>query len=431
MAQSHRTAGILAIGDELVLGQKLDSNSQWLSDRLVGLGIRVLEHATVDDDDGAIAGAIGRLASACDLVVCTGGLGPTEDDRTRAGLARAMGEQLIEDAALMRGLLAWYASRGREMASANRVQALRPVSAEALDNERGTAPGLWGRLEIGVEVACLPGPPGEMRPMFEGEVVRRLRVASGRVIRTRLIHTVGLGESNIAERLGELMDRSRMPLVGTTASGGVVTCRIRFEGDAGDADGAVAQTARAVRERLGAVVFGEGDQTPAGACVDLLRERGETVCTVESCTGGMLGELLTERAGSSDGYIGGWVTYTNEMKHREVGVAMDVFERDGAVSSACASAMALGGLERSGATHALAITGIAGPGGGSEDKPVGTVWIGRASADGSVETRRFLFRGDRAGVRRLSALSALAMLRLKLVGEEMELLWEVEKACLR
>ncbi len=428
MARVHCTSGILAIGDELILGQKLDTNSQWLSDRLVGLGIGVLEHVTVEDDEGAIGGAIRRLASGCDLVICTGGLGPTEDDRTRQGLAIALGEDLIEDEGLLEVLLERYATRGREMAATNRVQAQRPPSACGLANERGTAPGLFATLSSGVGVFCLPGPPSEMRAMFDREVVGRVRPAgTGRVIRTAFLHTIGLGESTIAEMLGGLMDRSRNPLVGTTASGGVVTCRIRYEGSVDGADEAMEETASAVRDRLGAPVFGESEQTLGGVCIDLLRERGETACTIESCTGGLVGQLLTMNAGASDAYVGGWVTYTNQMKRGQVGVSRSVFQRSGAVSAECASAMARGGLERSGAAHAISVTGIAGPGGGTDEKPVGTVWIARASADGSIDTRRFWFRGDREGVRSWSAMSALAMLRLKLVGEDMELLMEMER----
>lgn len=430
--RAHECAAVVSIGDELTLGQKLDTNSQWISRRLVDRGVVVREHVTLDDDAGAIACALERLSHEADLIVVTGGLGPTADDLTRDALARVLGEDLIEDASALAALGAWYASRGREMPPTNRVQALRPASGRCLPNDRGTAPGLWARTSLGVDVFCLPGPPAEMRPMFEREVLPALRLRGDRVVRTAILHTVGMGESTIAEILGELMDRSRCPLVGTTASRGVVSCRVRYEGSPAHAESLMARTLDAIRSRLGSIVFGEGDQTLEGACLDLLRARSRTLCTIESCTGGMLGEVVTAMAGASDAYVGGWVTYANGLKRSLVGVPESVLARSGAVSAACARAMALGGLDRAGATHALSITGIAGPGGGSEDKPVGTVWIAHAQAGGpgrgpSVDARRFLFRGDRDSIRAWTVVSALAMLRQGILSLDAPLLGEMER----
>ncbi|MCC6675525.1 MAG: CinA family nicotinamide mononucleotide deamidase-related protein [Phycisphaerales bacterium] len=444
----HRTAAIVSMGDELTLGQTLDTNSRWLSQRLVEAGIVPVEHVTAPDDLERIAAVLARLAQGVDLIISSGGLGPTADDLTREALARAMGDVLVEDAASVAQIGSWFRSRGREMPVLNRVQALRPARGEAIENRNGTAPGLYGRigevhrLEAGAtgfcDVFCLPGPPREMQPMFESFVRGRLSPPAGRVVITRVLHTVGIGESDLAMRLGGLMARDRNPLVGTTASGGIVSIRIRYEGSEAR-NRAEAMVERAAQEAaaLGAPhVFGGGTDSLASVVIDKLRRRGERLSVVESCTGGMLGSVITEVAGSSDVFWGGWITYANQTKREQVGVSARLFaetgpaDAPGAVSREVAEAMARGGLERSGTDHCLSITGIAGPGGGTEAKPVGTVWIARAwrSAEGiQTEARRFAMGGDRAAVREWSARWALAMLWLGLEGRgEVKLLRQVE-----
>lgn len=478
MAKTHARAVIVSIGDELVLGQSLDTNSRWLSEQLLARGVRPARHVTVEDDEGIIAAELVRAASAAGLVLVTGGLGPTADDLTRGALARAMGVVLEIDAGAMATLEAWYRSRGRVMPELNRVQAMRPVGAVCLDNPNGTAPGVRGMVE-GADVFCMPGPPREMRPMFERFVVPALR--PGAVVRTRLLRTFGLGESRVAELLGELMERGRNPVVGTTAQAGVVTVRMRWEGGGRREDeggrmreaseggvvgaGSEGETAldaaeRVVRERLGAAVVtpvgGDGELELTEVVVAMLKDAGERLAVVESCTGGLLGEKLTGVSGSSAVFCGGWITYTNAMKASQVGVPEGFFPEvregaPGAVSSEVAQAMALGGLQRgawgiggradsgadrgspparggrAGVDHCLSITGIAGPDGGSEVKPVGTVWVCRASGDGSLDCRRFRFSGGREAVREWAAVTALGMLRLKLAGVDLALLGEQER----
>ncbi len=476
MPSPHTHAVIISIGDELVLGQSQDTNSSWLSAQLVSQGVRPIRHVTVDDEPGAIAAEITRGAADAPLVLITGGLGPTADDLTRAALARAMGVELLEDTEALAVLEAWCAGRGMEMAEQNRVQALRPMGAVCLDNPNGTAPGLQGVIGAGgdaecgcgADVFCLPGPPREMRPMFERFVLPMLR--PGRGIETRLLRTFGMGESGVAAALGGLMERGRNPVVGTTAAAGVVTVRLRWEGEieAGATTGveALDKTERLVREALGPAVFtpkgGDGEQGLAAVVVGLLRERGERLAVVESCTGGLLGSMVTAIPGSSAVFCGGWITYTNAMKAGAVGVPESFFPEvqqraPGAVSSEVAQAMALGGLQRGrweipagrdhdgerdaawkdpaprgmGIDHALAITGVAGPDGGTETKPVGTVWICLASRDGSMDCRRFAFPGSgtsgRAAVRAWAAVTALGMLRFRLIRAEMDLAFEQER----
>lgn len=255
--------------------------------------------------------------------------------------------------------------------------------------------------------------------MFEAAVVPRLR--PGKRVLTRAVLTFGMGESDIATKLGEMMARERSPMVGTTASKGVVAVRIRSERPLVDVDGVgereIAETETEVRRKLLPYVFGVDDQTQASALLYQLEGQGKRLATVESCTGGLLGQLITDVPGSSKVYVGGWVTYTNELKEKLVGVPRAMFERGGpgAVSRECAEAMAIGGLERSGADVCVAITGIAGPGGGSAEKPVGTVWIAVAGP-GAVRARRFVFSGERENVRDWAARSALAMVWLELNG---------------
>lgn len=436
---THHRAAVLSVGDELVLGQSLDTNARWLSAQLIEHGIPVFEHATVADDLDAILRALQRLCGAAPLVIVTGGLGPTADDLTRQALASLLDEPLVPDEAALEELSSWLAVRGRSMSENQRLQIMRPASARMLPNPVGTAPGMAATRSTQsseCEVYCLPGPPREMCPMFKASVVPRLRPPAGRVILTCILRTFGMGEAEIARRLGPLMNRTRNPLIGTTASGGEVAVRIRYEGEPGKGSRLVDDSEQLVRQAVGEVIYGSGDETIQESVLTLLDARRERLITAESCTGGLLGSMITSIAGSSAVYDGGWVSYANEVKSRELGVPAAMIEEHGAVSAEVAASMAAGALAHApGAHHALAITGIAGPDGGTTDKPVGTVFIARSARphDGPhalafppLDVRRFHFIGDRADVRDRSAKSALAMLRLALVGSpDMTLLGQV------
>lgn len=423
------TLTILAIGDELTTGERVDTNSAWIAARAGAVGVRTVEHRTAADDTAQITRSMRELGAMSEVLVVTGGLGPTLDDLTRRSLADAMGEALVEDADAMRTLESWFRGRGRPMPEANRVQALRPTSAQCLDNPNGTAPGLHARLG-NTEVFCLPGPPREMQPMFERCVLPAFRVDDGDAVTVRTVPTFGLGESAVADLLGPMMDRARNPVVGTTASGCVVTCRVRYTGARHAAVAALDDTVAEIKRRLGPSVLCDHDAEDDGMVLvrvlsGLLRERGQTVATVESCTGGLVGEMITRLPGSSDVFVGGLLTYADHAKSALAGVDGSLIAAHGAVSGEVAHAMAAGGLARAGSDHALAITGIAGPGGERPGKPVGTVWIARASRGGSGEARRFQFRGGRDAVRLWAATTALGMLRLHLLGENEALLGQV------
>jgi nicotinamide-nucleotide amidase len=467
---THDRAAILASGDEIITGQLLDTNSRWIAQRLVDRGILPVEHLTVPDDRPAIVEALRRAAAKAPLVIISGGLGPTEGDLTRAALAEATADTLVTDDAAVAAITAMLARRGREVTDRQLRQAQRPSNSVTLPNAFGTAPGLHATLRDAhggtADVFCLPGPPGELKPMWLAEVEPRLRPPPGRAVATRLLHIVGVPEADAVTRLGDLTRRDPAPgtpLVGITASAGVLTLRLRVT-DAptpDEAEAALDQAEAYARRALGDHVFARADPssgqkiTSAGNPADgpglrvgprattttpgsggsggagggmeltgvehlareileLLKARARTLAVVESCTGGGLGELLTRIPGASAAFLGGHITYANALKEA-LGVRPVTLRDHGAVSRETASEMAAAGLRATGATHCLAITGIAGPEGGTPIKPVGTVHIALATAPApgappAVDARRFLITGDREDIRRRAATSALAML---------------------
>jgi len=431
----HEHAAVIAIGDEITLGEHLDTNTRWIAEQLVELGITVDLHIAVPDDLARITDAISLACERAELVICTGGLGPTADDLTRQALAAAAGERLVTDAGALKAIERWFEARSKELMGTNAVQALRPESGACLDNPLGTAPGLSVRVGD-VDVFCLPGPPREMMPMFEQFVAPALRPAPGRRVIARIFLAAGIGESAVAHKLGELMDRGRNPNISTTASLGTVTCRLRFAGEETEESrtelGALESQ---MIDRIGDFVIASGGITLAEQTVRALSGSGTVLVSAESCTGGMVGEAVTAVAGSSAVYLGGCVSYHNETKIKQLGVARETIERFGAVSGQAALEMARGALERY--THdpaqdacSISITGIAGPSGGSDEKPVGTVYICVClRKNGTItheDTRRFRFPGQRQDVRERATVAALTMLNLVLRGATRPtLLWQI------
>ncbi|MBT8484355.1 MAG: CinA family nicotinamide mononucleotide deamidase-related protein [Phycisphaerales bacterium] len=421
-------AAVLSIGDELVLGARVDTNSAWLSAELAAVSIVVDEHRTVDDDRGAIARAIAALAERHDVLLTTGGLGPTADDLTRDALRDVVdpGVPLEEDAETAARLRRFFARSARSMPASNLVQARRPPSMRCLPNPHGTAPGLAGTCD-GCLIFALPGPPREMRPMFRDHVLPTLPAAAAdRQVKTATVNSFGLAEAAAAERLGDRMTRDRNPTIGTTASSGIITARIRAVGTAAEAATLAEEACGAVEAAWQPYAFGRGDETLAAAVARLLQSRGQTLVTAESCTGGALGAMIVDEPGASGHYRGGWVTYHNDLKTAALGVPGDRLATHGAVSKPVAEAMATGARTRGDADWAVAITGVAGPGAEAEaggPKPPGLVWIAVAGPD-TLTARRFRFRGERGLVRDRSAKAALQMLRLALRHEDVTLLWE-------
>ncbi|MDB5351569.1 MAG: competence/damage-inducible protein CinA-like protein [Planctomycetota bacterium] len=382
-------AEIIAVGSELVSGQKLDTNSQWLSLKLGDLGIPTHFHTTLGDDLDENIEAFRVAKSRAGLVIVTGGLGPTQDDLTREALARSADQALVEDAQALAAIEAFFARRNRTMTPRNRVQALQPEGAEPIANPVGTAPGIWMKTG-GTIFACLPGVPSEMKVMFDGEVVPRLKAANlvGRVIVHRVINLFGKGESDIEAEALELTARGRLPEVGITASDATISFRISSQGaNEEEARLGCEATADLIYDRFGDLIVGEGSEDVAHGLVSRLRSLGLTLAVAESCTGGLVAERLTRIPGVSDVFQGGVVSYANTVKIASLGVPADLLERFGAVSPQVAEAMARGVQERLRADLGISITGIAGPGGGSPEKPVGLVYIGLATR-GGVQSRK-------------------------------------------
>jgi nicotinamide-nucleotide amidase len=434
---------ILSIGDELTLGQTVDTNSAWISKELAARGCDVLGHVTVPDQQVAIAGAIASAVGNCDCLIVSGGLGPTADDLTRQALADVLNEPLEINHEWLTEMQRFFRQRGRPMPEANQIQAMIPRGATMLWNTCGTAAGIAAigkghsirkpdaaaplsfgaasRGHAGTVIFVVPGVPKEMKAMLTRDVFPDVeKRAGGAAILSRTLHTFGLGESSVAEMLGSLMNRDRNPSVGTTVSGGIVSLRLnsRF-GSPALALEKLNETDAACRSKLGDLIFGADDQTLAAVVAELLTKSGgaiPTVTTAESCTGGLLAKMLTDIPGSSRYFREGFVTYANESKQRLLGVPAEMIEKFGAVSEPVAQAMAAGARRAANAVYALGITGIAGPDGGSEAKPVGMVCIALASEEGEA-VRTFNFPGDREWIRDRSAKMALTMLRYKLLAK--------------
>lgn len=409
---------IINTGAELLTGRRLNTHVVWLGRRLVEMGHDVVRQVTVADTGLMIEEAVREALGRVDGVITTGGLGPTSDDLTREHVARLLGRALREDAGIRVKLADFYASRGRAVPERVWVQAMVPEGAVVMDNRNGTAPGLIfpggdGRGWL----AMLPGPPRELQPMFLEQLVPWLEreggVGGGYCCVN--LRCVGMGESQVEERIeGGLAGYMGRGLeVAYCARPGEVDVRLSARGEGAEA--VVAEAVSVVRREVGLCVYAEGEEELESVVVGLLRGGGRTVAVAESCTGGHLADRLTDVPGASECVLGGWVTYSNEAKVRDLGVGEALLAEHGAVSEPVARAMAEGARLRSGADYALAVTGIAGPGGGSEEKPVGTVYMALA---GEAETRvvRRHNPWDRQTFKQVTSQQALDLLRLALAG---------------
>ena len=413
------TGHLLTIGDEILLGQIVNTNAAWLGERLAGAGIDLRRAETVADSVRDIVAAIDRAtADGARVILVTGGLGPTHDDVTREAVAAAFGGDLVFRQDLLDRIGARYASRERSMPAIGRRMAYVPDGFDVLPNEKGTAPGLWGTREVrGMQqvVAVVPGVPYEMKAMVEGHVLPRLREAQDGVVLSRTLLTVGRGESDLSEQIEDVvaglddgLTLAYLPSLGT------VRLRLTARGaDRDAAQGALDRAAEAVRERLGRLVFGEGAATLEGTVLDALADRSWMLATAESCTGGTVGARLTAVPGASRAYRGGVVAYDNAVKTGVLGVDLDAILEHGAVSEVVARQMAEGARTRLGADAAVATTGIAGPTGGTPEKPVGLVWVAYAGPD-TTHAVRLRLTTDRAMNIGLSTTAALDLVRRQL-----------------
>lgn len=413
-------ATIISVGTELVSGQCLDTNSAWLAGRLTSAGVHVAHHATVGDDQADLADAIHSALHSCRIVVVSGGLGPTLDDITREAVAEAINSPLELNSEAMAQVESFFARWQRPMPESNRRQAMIPFGCRVIYNPRGTAPGIYF-MRGDKHLFALPGVPGEMKVMFEESVWPIIiGQAQGRATLSSRLLCFGIPEAKLGDILADMMVRDRNPLVGTTASEAVLSVRIlATAGSATEARRLLEADVDTVRQRLGTFVFGQEEETLQKAVAELLIAQHKAVATAESCTGGLLAKCLTDVAGSSAYFLRGFIVYSNQAKVEELGVPADLIAAHGAVSEEVARAMAEGCRRIAGSDFAISITGVAGPAGGSPDKPVGLVYIGLAAAD-SCEVKRVLL-GDhltRGEVRDRACKAALNMLRLRLLGSQ-------------
>ena len=416
-------AAIISVGNELLNGNTVDTNSNWLQNRLLTVSIPVVFSCAITDAIEEIKNAIQYASGKADIILITGGLGPTDDDLTRQAIAEFLGVKLEYHSEIEDKIKKFFIAINRPMVEKNKIQAFLPAGTSEIENDLGTAPGIFyeGNKKI---IASFPGVPSEMKQMFDKSILPRLKkpalsgvegFSQGDVIITRKIRCIGAGESAIAEMMGDMMNRQRNPLINCTVDHGIITLHIIARAkDKRTAETMAAKDIERLCGILGRLVYGFDEQTLAKVVGQKLLEKKNTLAIAESCTGGLIAKMITDVPGSSGYFTYGWVTYSNEAKISELGVEKGLIERFGAVSSEVAAAMAEGARKKSGADFAISITGIAGPEGGSEQKPVGLVYISIAFKDGVNTEKMLLGPRDRDFIRLRTSQHALNLLRLNL-----------------
>ena len=408
-------AEILSVGTELLMGQIANTDAQYLSRRLSELGIALYRHTVVGDNPARVKQALGEALSRADIVITTGGLGPTEDDLTKQTVAETFGLPLAPDAKSLAAIEALARRAGRPAAENDRQQAYFPEGALILPNACGTAPGCVVEAQ-GKTVAVLPGPPHELKAMFEGQLAAYLARRSGAHIESRFLRVFGIAEPDLENRLRDLFHCDNPSLALYCAPGEVQARITALAPDGAAALGMIAPIEAEIRRRLGEAVYGEGmDGSIEGTVFELLRDRGEAVSFAESCTGGLLAARLVGVPGASSVFKESHVTYADAAKARVLGVRVETLEKYTAVSSQCAREMAEGARRISGADWAVSTTGYAGPDGGADGTPVGTVFIAVAGPNGT-RVEEFHFQGQREFVRTLAASWGFNLLRLALLS---------------
>lgn len=410
-------AEIISVGTELLLGQITDTNAAYLARLLASYGVDVLFKQTVGDNLDRVRCAVDLALSRADLVVMTGGLGPTEDDLTAEAVALAAGRPMVFDQHVADSITAFFERRRRAAPDSVFRQARIPSGAQIVPNRRGTAPGLIVPVN-GCTIFLFPGVPREMEGLVEDGLIPWLRVrTAGEIIRSRVLRVVGLGESMVEERVRDLIHEAN-PTVAPLAKLGEVHLRITAKARPEEAEAMIARIETGLRARLGDAVFGSDDETLQEVTARLLVARGMTLAIAESCTGGLIASRLSEVPGSSGFLLAGYVAYSNEAKVRDLGVPARLVADHGAVSAPVAEAMARGARERTGAAIGVGITGIAGPSGGTPEKPIGLAFLSIVTeAAVRTEEHRFGEEPGRAGIRHLAAQSAINLIRLTLLRQ--------------
>lgn len=408
-------AEIIAVGSELLTPDRTDTNSLWLTEKLNEIGIEVNAKSIIGDDEERLEKAFRAALEESDLVIATGGLGPTEDDITRQIAARAVGRELVFDEAVLENIKNRFQQWGREMPETNRRQAFVIEGGEVLPNPNGSAPGMYLAFD-NKGLAVLPGPPREMKPMFENFVLPKLREKAGKVkVRRKVLKVSGMGESAVDELISPVY--KEYANIQTTILFNKSEIEVHLAAKAGsenEADKMLAELSSRLKEKLGIALYAENGESLEEVVGQMLKAAGKTLALAESCTGGLIAERLTDVPGASAYFIEGAVTYSNEAKIRTLNVPAEVIEKYGAVSAETAATMARGIRERAGTSYGISVTGIAGPDGGSEEKPVGLVYLGYAD-EAEVKTLRIMVPGDRFLIRWRSSQAALDLLRRRMM----------------
>lgn len=413
------TAEILAVGTELLMGQIANTNAQYISGKLAELGINVYFHTVVGDNAARLEETLKRALNRSDIVITTGGLGPTKDDLTKETISKTMNRNLVLHEDILEDIKDFFAKKHRAMAEINIKQAYLPENSIVIPNPNGTAPGCI--IEDGEKaVIMLPGPPKEMQPMFEETVFNYLKQKTGVILVSKMLKIFGIGESDIETRLMDLIDSQSNPTIAPYASQGEVTVRVTARCINNDeASEMLSPVVDEIKRRLGAAVYSEDGQTLEKVVFGLLKENGLVLATAESCTGGTLAGRITDIPGSSEVFERAYVTYSNRAKVEDLGVSPDTLDKYGAVSRETALEMVNGLKQKTGASVGVAITGIAGPGGGTEEKPVGLVFVAAYVKD-KVICKKLELAGNRERIRNDACLHALDMIRRLILGIEQQ-----------
>lgn len=410
-------AELLSVGTEILMGQIVNTNASYIAQRLAELGVDVYIQTTVGDNHNRLADCMRESLSRADIVITTGGLGPTGDDLTKETAAEVMGMKLEYDEASLHILKERFFAMHKEMTPNNLKQAMFPKESIILPNPMGTAPGCIMEKD-GKAIILLPGPPREMKPMMDDHVVPHLEKRSGFMLYSRVARIFGKGESSVEYALKDIMEAQSNPTIAPYAKTGEVTLRVTARcRDEEEGKALVEPMLEKIGEVLGDVIYATNDEELHQVCVRELIARGKTLSVAESCTGGMIASQIVSVPGCSECFIEGAVTYSNEAKFTRLGVSKDTLDKFGAVSEETAREMAEGMRESGKTDYALATTGIAGPGGGTQEKPVGLVYIALA-AQGHTLVKRVDLSGDRERIRIIACLHAFDMLRREMTGKE-------------
>ncbi|WP_027627991.1 competence/damage-inducible protein A [Ruminiclostridium cellobioparum] len=412
-------AEILAVGTELLMGQIVNTNAQYLSSKLPDVGISVYYHSVVGDNPERLRESLELALKRCDVVITTGGLGPTQDDLTKETISEVCGRRLVLHQESLDAIKAFFKKIGREMTHNNEKQAYMPENCTILENNSGTAPGCI--IEQGEKViVMLPGPPSEMKPMFDDSVFPYFRERSSYTIESKFLRVFGIGESAMETKILDLIEGQTNPTIATYAKEGEVTIRVSARVEQGkDAEKLLGPVIEEIRKRTGDSLYSEEDRTLDQVAAELLFRHKLTLATAESCTGGLISQMLTNIPGISSVFMGGAVTYSNDAKEECLGVRRDTLLQYGAVSRQTAEEMAAGVRSRLKTDIGVAVTGIAGPDGGTPEKPVGLVYIGLSSEKGTV-TKELRLLGNRKRIRTITALHVFDMIRRHVSGLEID-----------